>query len=252
MSVFKKGFRFALSLLPLSLVAGIFVAFYQLNTLSETMAAELMAAVGSMALLVAVSAVQAVAYTFICGLFGYVLAVKIGLWKSFEFNRKHALKALIICVLGGIAFSLDHWVFGSFIDGICETNIASLNAVGVIASVLYGGIVEEVMLRLFFMSLIAFVIGKMFCRKHKGEKMPLWVFVVANIIAAIAFAAGHLPATLTLFGDLTPLILFRCFLLNGGFGLLFGWFFRKYGIAYAMAAHALLHIVAKLIWFIFI
>lgn len=252
MSVFKKGLRFVLSLLPPSLVAGVFVIFYQLNTLPEAMVAEVMTEAGSMAFLAVVSAVQAAAHAFVCGLFGYVLAVKTGLWKNFEFNKKHALKTIVICVLGGIVFSLDHWGFGSFIDGIQEANIASLNAVGVIASVLYGGIVEEVMLRLFFMSLIAFVTGKIFCRKHSGEALPLWVFVVANIIAAIAFAAGHLPATAMLFGNLTPLILFRCFLLNGGFGLIFGWFFRKYGIAYAMAAHTLFHIVAKLIWFIFV
>ena len=53
------------------------------------------------------------------------------------------------------------------------------------------------------------------------------------------------------FGALTPLILVRCFLLNGGFGLVFGRLYRKYGIQYAMLSHALLHIVSKLIWTVF-
>ena len=78
------------------------------------------------------------------------------------------------------------------------------------------------------------------------------VFVIANIVVAIFFAAGHLPATISIFGTLTPLILLRCFLLNGGFGLVFGWIYRKYGIVYAMIGHALFHIVSKLIWIIFI
>ena len=34
----------------------------------------------------------------------------------------------------------------------------------------------------------------------------------------------------------------------GGFGLLFGWMYRKYGIQYAMLSHALLHIVSKTVW----
>lgn len=42
------------------------------------------------------------------------------------------------------------------------------------------------------------------------------------------------------------------FLLNGGFGLLFGWLYRKYGIQYSMLSHALLHIVSKMIWILFI
>ncbi|MBQ9079720.1 MAG: CPBP family intramembrane metalloprotease [Clostridia bacterium] len=120
------------------------------------------------------------------------------------------------------------------------------------ASVLYGGIIEEVMMRLFFMSLITLVIWKLFFKKYDKENIPTSVFVIANVVAALAFAAGHLPATLVTFGELTPLILFRCFLFNGGFGLVFGWLYRKYGIVYAMAGHALFHIISKLIWFIFI
>lgn len=49
-----------------------------------------------------------------------------------------------------------------------------------------------------------------------------------------------------------PLLLLRCFLLNGGFGLMFGRIYRKYGIQYAMVSHAVLHIVSKSIWLIFI
>ena len=69
--------------------------------------------------------------------------------------------------------------------------------------------------------------------------------------AALLFAAGHLPATVGIFGTLTPPVLVRCFLLNGGFGLVFGRLYRRYGIQYAMLSHAVLHIVSKLIWTIF-
>ena len=65
-------------------------------------------------------------------------------------------------------------------------------------------------------------------------------------------AAGHLPATVTAFGALTPMLLARCFLLNGGFGLLFGLLYHRYGIWYSMAAHMLVHIVRKAVWLILI
>ena len=55
-----------------------------------------------------------------------------------------------------------------------------------------------------------------------------------------------------IFGQLTPLILVRCFLLNGGLGMLFGWLYRKYGIQYAILGHMMAHMVSKLIWFLFV
>ena len=138
------------------------------------------------------------------------------------------------------------------IPGIQEANAASLTWSGILGSVLYGGVIEEVMLRFFVMSLIAWIIWKVFCRKRKKEEIPESVFVIANVTAALLFAASHLPATYTIFGEVTPLLLFRCFLLNGGFAMIFGWLYRKYGIAYAMMSHALFHAVSKLIWLIFI
>ena len=252
MAKFKKPLLFALCLLPIAIVAGIFVGFYQLDTLSDEMIAEVVAQAGSTEILIVVGAVQTIGYALFCGFFGYLLADKIGLWKPIRFEKKKLTTTLVISVVGGIVFSLDHWVFGSMIDGIQAANAASLTVSGVIASVLYGGIIEEVLMRLFFMSLIAWVVWKVFYRKHSSGNIPASVFIAANIIAALAFAAGHLPATVAIFGELTPLIVFHCFLLNGGFGLIFGWLYRKYGIGYSMVSHAVFHIVSKLIWILFI
>lgn len=78
------------------------------------------------------------------------------------------------------------------------------------------------------------------------------MFITANVITALLFVVGHLPVTMTVFGELTPLILFRGFLLNGGFGFIFGVLYKKYGIQYAMLSHLGMHILSKLIWLIFI
>ena len=252
MNKIKKPLLFALCLLPIALLGGIFASLHQLDILSPAMIEQLLAELGSRELLIVIGALQAAGYALFCGFFGHILADQVGLWRQIRIERKSFLFILAISTLGGIVFSLDHWMFGSFIDGIQATNEASLTLNGVLASLLYGGILEEVMMRLFFMSLIAFVLWKLFFRKYEREAIPTCVFVIANLTAAILFAAGHLPATLSLFGELTPLLLVRCFLLNGGFALLFGWLFRKYGIVYAIISHATFHIVSKLIWILFI
>ena len=105
------------------------------------------------------------------------------------------------------------------------------------------------MLRLFMLTLIAFILHKIF---GKGSDVPgTAIIVVANVVSVLLFAAGHLPATAVLF-ELTPIIVFRCFLLNGGVGFLFGWLYHRYGLRYSMIAHAGCHVVSKLIWILFI
>ncbi len=252
MKKIKKPLLFVLCILPIALVAGAFSGIYQLNTFSDEIIAQVVAEIGSVEILVVVTAMQTVGYALFCGFFGYIMADKMGLIKPFKISKKPLVITLVVSVIGGIVFSLDHWVFGSFIDGIQTANEASLTLSGVMVSILYGGIIEEVMMRLFFMTLIAFIIWKLFCRKYSKDNIPVAVFVISNIIAALAFAALHLPATVAIFGELTPIIIFRCFLLNGGFAIIFGELYRRYGIVYAMMSHALFHIVSKLIWFIFI
>lgn len=252
MKTAKKALFFTLAILPLAVVGTIFTCLYQFDSLAPELIEEAVAQIGSMEILLVISVIQSVIYALVCSFFGYILADKIGLIKSFRFEKKQFVNTLVIIVVTGIVFSLDYWTFGNSISMIRESWEATLNMTVVIASVLYGGVVEEIMLRLFVMSLIAFIIWKIFYKKVEKENIPAGVFWTANIVAAVLFAAGHLPATVMAFGELTPMILFRCFLLNGGFGIVFGWIFQKKGIQYAMVAHAGVHMVSKLIWFIFI
>lgn len=252
MAKIKRPLLFTLSLLPIALVAGYFVGLYQLSTYSEETLSELMSQIGSEDVFIAVCIAQTVGYAIFCGFFGYILAEKIGLIKPLALNLKALFVTIAVSLVGGALFSLDYWTFGAFIDGVKESAAASVSRDSIIAMVLYGGIIEEVMMRLFVMSLIAFILWKLFFRSYDGESLPTGVFVLANILAALGFAAGHLPATLLTFGTITPLILFRCFLLNGGFALIFGRLYRKYGIFYAMLAHTMFHVVSKGIYIIFI
>jgi membrane protease YdiL (CAAX protease family) len=98
----------------------------------------------------------------------------------------------------------------------------------------YGGIVEEVLLRLFIMSLFAWV-GS-FINKSSDGKPTSAVIWIANILAAVLFGLGHLPATATLL-PLTPLVITRAIVLNGLAGIGFGWLYWKRGLESAMIAH---------------
>lgn len=249
MKRYLKPLLFALSLIPAALTGGIFVAVYQLDMLDPAIVEEAVAQAGSRQALIAISAGQSVLYAAVCAFFGYILAEKLGLMRPIGIERRPLCITLAASFAGGILFSLDPWVFGRFLPEIGISSM-SLSLTRLAASVLYGGVVEEILLRLFMMSLIAFIIWKICFRRHGS--VPAKAVITANIAAAVLFAAGHLPATYALFGDFSAVILLRCFLLNGGFGLLLGFIYRKYGIQYAMLSHALIHMTSQLIWYIFI
>ncbi len=246
MKTLKRPLLFTLALLPAAAVGGYFVALYQLEIYDAATVAQLVEEIGSRELLLAVTVVQTVLYALFCGIVGGLLAQKLGLLRPFGFQKAPLVRCLLLSLAGGILFSLDPWVFGRWIPAVGPDAVQPATLAGWIGSVLYGGIVEELLLRLFFLSLLAFLLWKIFFKKQ--ESVPTGVLVAANVIAALLFAAGHLPAMVMLFGELTVPVLVRCFLLNGGFGLLFGWLCRKYGIQYAMLSHALLHIISKLVW----
>jgi membrane protease YdiL (CAAX protease family) len=250
MKKIKKPLLFTLAMLPIAALAGYFVTMYQLNLYDQEIIEALISQAGSIETIVLTAVIQTMTLAAICGFFGHIISEKIGLMKSFRLERTSIIRTLLFSVVFGIAFSFDYWTFGLWIpdNQIRDAIAGGLTAAGWISSVLYGGIVEELMLRLFVMSLIALILWRIFFRKN--EKVPNSIFIAANVLSAMLFAAGHLPATITLFGKLTPIILFRCFLLNGSFGLFFGWLYRKYGIQYAMVGHAMLHIVSKTIWFV--
>ena len=98
----------------------------------------------------------------------------------------------------------------------------------------YGGITEELLLRLFVMSLLAWL-GS-FINKTSDGKPTNIIFWTANILAAILFGIGHLPAVSVLL-PLTTLVVIRTVVLNAVGGILFGWLYQSRGLESAMIAH---------------
>ena len=114
---------------------------------------------------------------------------------------------------------------------------------GLLAS-FYGGIAEELQLRLFLMTLLVWTFGG-FGRREPASA----VFWTAIVVAALLFGAGHLPAAAKLWG-LTDVVIFRTLALNAIAGLAFGWLYWRRGIEMAMLGHfsadIVLHVIAPL------
>lgn len=237
----------ALCILPIALIGGIATGLYMLQHSDPELIETAKAQLGSLEALVAVATMQSVVYALVAWIVGYFLVDRLGLIKPFKFEINVLKKVVPAILVLGVLFASDYFIFGSMIPEVAQDYEKGISLSYFIASLTYGGVIEEVLMRWFFMSLIAFILVLIFARKKEKTDIPVWIFITANVAAAFVFAIGHLPATQMFFGKINALILFRCFLLNGGFGLFFGRWYRKYGIQYAMLGHFGLHLVSKLI-----
>lgn len=243
----RKHLKTLLFFAIIGAIGGYFMGLFVLDGYPAEIREQVLAEAGSVEVLGAVTAAQSVGYGIVLGAIGIFIAEKIGLWKN---ERKLTLRPILytvaVAVISGLAIILADILYFSNINGaIAESYVTKPTVPFIIASVLYGGVIEEVMLRLFLMSLVALVLRGIFDRK--GEGVSTTILIAANVISALLFAAGHLPATFMMIGN-SPMIIARCFIMNGGAGLMFGWLYRKYGFRYSMLAHAGCHIVMKLVW----
>ena len=242
-----------------NLVGGFFTGIYLLasypSDIRQQLTDELNAFGGGLVsvdiLLGIITAVQSAGYGLALGAVGIWLGKRIGLWKDERaIAGKPLVVTLLVAVFGGLALILpDIFFFGRYSEAIVDSYAAKPTLAYLLATVTYAAVIEEVMLRLFAMSLVAFLLHKLVEKKKAYPSAG--ILIASNVISALLFAAGHLPATIILLGT-SPMILFRCFFLNGGLGLLFGWLYRKYGLRYAMIAHGGCHVVSKLIWIVFL
>ena len=255
----KSYWKTLLFFTAVGLFGGYFVGLYLLDSYPAEIRIQLMEELNAVGLgqlpldivLGVTTAFQSAGYGLVLGAIGIFLAKRIGLWQDErKITKKPLLITLLVAVMGGLGMILpDVLFFGRYSTAIMESYSAKPTIPYLLATVSYGAVIEEVMLRLFFMSLLAFLLHKLLCKEQKQP--PTWILITANLLSALLFAASHLPTTILLLGN-SPLLIFRCFLLNGSLGLLFGWLYRRLGLRYAMIAHGGCHLVSKLIWILFI
>lgn len=205
-----------------------------------------------------ISIVQQVVLTFIASFIGLSLIRKVDLEVPFfrslvdrEYSFKWAKNWVLYAVIGGSLGSLlmvvlDKYVFNPLMPTLKETIAPASWGKSFLMSVIYGGIWEEILMRLFLMTLIIWIVAKLF-RRSSGN-IPSWMYWTGIIAATLIFGAGHLPATVQLFGELTTVLVARALILNGIVGIFFGYLFWKKGLVYAMIAHMFFHIANYTVW----
>lgn len=104
---------------------------------------------------------------------------------------------------------------------------------GILAS-FYGGITEEILTRLFFVTFLAWILSWF---SHSDGKKPsnlaMWIAIVSS---AVIFGLGHLPATLAS-TPFSMIVLTREVLLNGIYGTTFGYLYWKRGLESSILSH---------------
>jgi hypothetical protein len=162
-------------------------------------------------------------------------------------ERGHWLAAAALGIVAGAAIVLlDATIFQHAMSAaMAEAGQAAPHVArwkGALAS-FYGGIAEEIQLRLFFMTLIAWCLAKV---TRSTSPSPL-LFAVANVVAALAFGAGHLPMAAQVFGGLTTMVVVRTIVLNALAGIVFGALYSRWGLERAMVAHFCADIVLHVV-----
>jgi membrane protease YdiL (CAAX protease family) len=112
-----------------------------------------------------------------------------------------------------------------------------------LGGVLYGGITEELVMRLFLVSLVAWVCGRWW--RTPGGLPTSWAFWIAIVLVAVLFGLGHLPATSAI-APLTTMLILRALVLNGIAGIAFGYLYWKHGLEAAMIGHMGAHLVMQI------
>jgi hypothetical protein len=158
-------------------------------------------------------------------------------------------KSILMPTIGLGAFTglLIIWIsfpFDKFIPELQNLEVATPAAwKGFLAS-FSGGIGEEVLLRLFLVSLFVWLSFKI---KKTTDGLPtsfgIWLSI---ILAAIVFGIGHLPVASQIM-PLTGLVIIRVIVLNAIGGIIFGWLYWKKGLECAMIAHFSADIVIHVI-----
>jgi len=166
-----------------------------------------------------------------------------GNWNRWFFTPLFlGLACGVIFIVGDIFFaSINN--FGRMIHPTFPSSIfASISA----------GVGEEMMFRGFVFGLWGLILNWLF-KRFNGRTVALWT---ANIIAALAFGAGHLGTIFLLTGasslaEMDPVLLAEVFILNGILGLVAGWRYMKDGLVAAAGVHFWNDVVFHIIWGLF-
>lgn len=188
--------------------------------------------------------VQALILFSLAIFFGLKLAARVGFSLPIlsGFLRGESQKENLKAILGqsvGLGFLaaalivLFSFPFGSMSVDFLKAEMAVPTWMSFLAA-FYGGVGEEILLRLFLMTFFVWLTFKI--KQTNDGKPTVWGIWLAIIISSIIFGLGHLPITGGLTA-ITPAVVLRAIVLNGIGGVIFGWLYWKKGLEAAMISH---------------
>jgi hypothetical protein len=158
-------------------------------------------------------------------------------------KRTLAMAGIAGCVTALVLIVLDK-AFQPFMPAIALPALAPVDLWKRILACFYGGITEELLCRLFFMTLLVWILRKL---AGKSDAAPAsWMIWTGIVGATVLFGVGHLPAAAAVW-PLTPLVIARTVLLNAVAGIPFGFLYWRKGLEHAMAAHFCADVVLHVI-----
>lgn len=199
------------------------------------------------------SLVQPAVFVAVAVLVGVVLAAKVGLSSPVAEaaasggDPVSAFKPQIMPgFVGGLAGGVSLVLIASILKPFLSPEVlARLGEFGKVlplpTRLLYGGIIEELLLRWGLMTLLVWAAWRLF-QKGRGQPKPAF-FVGAILVSSLLFAVGHLPVAFLLFPEPTFALIVFALVGNSAFGLIAGYLYWKKGLESAMLAHALTHVV---------
>lgn len=120
-------------------------------------------------------------------------------------------------------------------------NQNSANQIPLITRILYGGIVEELLIRWGLMTFLIWFQWKVF-QKDSGKPKATF-FWLGILIAAAIFGLGHLPVLFSLISQPTIFLIALVVTLNMILGVIAGWLYWRKGLEAAICAHMTFHII---------
>ena len=193
--------------------------------------------------LIAMTVVQSTILVSIVTVLGLLAAKAVGLGVPIiesalagEFTMSSMADTFPIAIFGGavaatLTLVLEFKVFMPHLPAALKEAATQTSLWKRFLAGFYGGIVEELLLRLFAVSALVWLLSRL------SNGVPSdGMFWIAIVVATLLFGIGHLPATARI-TPLTPLIVVRGLLLNGIVGIVAGVLFWRYGLEAAMIAH---------------
>jgi hypothetical protein len=246
----KQNLRVIMFLTIMGFIGGMAILPYQMSVGGDQTAALPI----PLPVLYVVNGVQIGLSALILSSLGFMMAGKVNLGmpvlKSRLYRQPRQFfdkKWLTLSVVGGMLLTaalvlLDRLVFLRYLPELAD--IPAVEWWKGLLTMFYGGIYEEIAMRLFMVTLVVWILARLFSK----NRIPSAFYWIGIVSAALLFGIGHLPLAQEIFGRLTPALIIHTLLANGMLGIWFGFLYWRKGLEYAMISHMTADVALYVVW----